>query len=222
MTAYIQGSRGPERGLWGREHPQDHGGHAQPPSPRCPRGALPSVWQRAGLARCSVFRGDRAGPGRPLMRPDPKSAASPNHRPSPPRPRGPAVQPRPPAARFYGNGRAPEQGRHDEPKPPWLISHPHRHGGRVRCSAKVPAPDAAQQHRVWGEAGQRRPKHLSAPETAAHTATERSAQAHSELAPPNLGCSQLLEYACARAFRVHLHGRQSWAKPAGCCHSSAL
>lgn len=144
MTAYTQGSRGPERRLWGSEHPQDHGGHAQPPSLHCPRGAFLSG--RAGLARCNAFRGNWAGPERPPMRPDPSPAAPPPFSSKASRPGHPA----PPAARFYGNGRAPEQGRHDEPKPPWPTVHPHRHGGRVRCSANVPTPDAAQQHRVWG------------------------------------------------------------------------
>lgn len=82
--------------------------------------------------------------------------------------------------------------------------------GMVAASGASPTSPLRMQSNntgFGGEAGHRRPQHLSAPETAAHTATEGSAQAHSELAPPNLRCPRLLKYACASAFRVHLHGR---------------
>lgn len=143
LSAYTQGPRVDS----GRGHPHDPRGHAQPPSP----GSRAALFCQPARARRDAARSGATGRVRGAGGEEgPVRAGPPPCRPSLPRPRGPTALPRPPAARFYGNGRAPEQGRHDESEPQQPSGRPHRHGGRFPYSANVPARDAAQQHRVCG------------------------------------------------------------------------
>lgn len=203
MTAYSRGSRGPrvDSGVAGirttlaaaRSHQAPAAARRFPVRQRGPGGMQRAVGRQGESRVCPP------PPPPPHARRTP--TAWPPRRPSPPRPRGPAALPRPPAARFYGNGRAPEQGRHDgsEPQRPSGSSSPAwwpravlRQCPRSGCSPTTPG--------LRARLGRGRPKHLGAPETAAHSATEGSAQAHSELAPPNLGCPRLLEARMRKGF----------------------
>lgn len=211
LSAYTQGPRVDS----GRGHLHDPRGHAQPPSP----GSRAALFCQPARARRDAARSGATGrvPGGDPCAQDPCPAAL----PCPGLPAPPSCPARPPRASMATAAppsRAATMSRNPSSRVTVLT-------GMVAASRAPPTSPLGMQPNNTGFAGEAdrgRPKHLGALETAAYSATEGSAQAHSELAPPNLGHPRLLAVRVRKDFRVHLHGRQTAAAPAQLCRSSGL
>lgn len=200
----------------GRGHPHDPRGRAQPPSP----GSRAALFCQAARARRDAARSGATGrvPGEIRARRTPAPPPFPAQASRPRRPAPPARPPRASMATAAPPSKAATMSGNPSGRVAVLT-------GMVAASRAPPTSPLGMQPNntgFAGEAGRGQPKHLGALETAAHSATEGSAQAHSELAPPNLGCPRLLKVRVRRTFAsistdARLRRRlRSCAVPLGC------
>lgn len=225
MTAYSRGSRGPrvDSGVAGirttlaaaRSHQAPAAARRFPVRQRGPGGVQRAVGRQGESRVCPPPRprpmlAGPPQPGHPAALPLPGLAAPP---PCPARPPRASMATAAPPSRAATMGRSPS-GR---------AARPHRHGGRGPCSANVPARDAAQQHRVCGRGWAAGDRSNSGLQRLRLTQRRRAVRRRTLSSPrPISGALGFLKHACARAFRVHLHGRRTEAAPARLCGSSAL
>lgn len=153
--------------------------------------------------------GPLPGPAGPPRAPGPPARLPNLSGPAPPHPGSP------PAPRLHGNSRAPGPSRWDEEGPQRLSDSPHRHRGSLPCPADVPTLGAVLRRRArgggWPEVTEtpRRSRDCgSSGESALCAGALRTRPASS----PASSFLSLLNYACAKAFRVRLLGRHTEAR----------